>query len=365
MKKVCIFTTSLNQGGIERSILRFLDYAISRADYTLVVRNAKTGELYKEYNRCNINILFQSVGFLNPFKCWKIYSFLKKNSFDVVCDYTGNFAGLTMWLAKKAGVLDRVTFYRLSSNLYKESILKNIYNSFVNQLVYNCATVILANSYSAFDFFFPYKNESDNRFQVIYNGICIKEFENRYDKNEVRKEFGISEDAIVIGHTGRVTWAKNFPVIVAVAERLYDSFDNVYFVCCGQGTDTELINEIDPNKRDRIKLLGYRNDIPRILSMFDIFFFPSLTEGQPNSLLEALMAGLPIVASDINAIKECLPDDLHSQLVGVEDVDTAYSKIKELIEGDKQKPSLNYSEWAMKTYKAENKFEELCLVLKI
>ena len=49
----------------------------------------------------------------------------------------------------------------------------------------------------------------------------------------------------------------------------------------------------------QIHLLGYRSDVLRILPLFDLYYFPSLTEGQPNALIEAMATGLPFVASDI------------------------------------------------------------------
>lgn len=358
-------TTSLDQGGIEQSILRFLNYAVSQADYTLIVRSGKTGVLYDEYKKLNINIIMKKVSYYNPVKWWKIYTIFKNNEFDVVCDYTGNFAGIPLSLAKYAGINKRVVFYRASSNHYKTSIIKNLYNKRVNRLVYNNATTILANSQTAIKYFFPYRQFSDKRFRIINNSIDSESFNTKYNKESIKSEFDIPTDAIVVGHTGRYSWPKNFPTILQVAQRICKKYNNVYFICCGQHTDCpDLTNKIKAiGLSDRIKGLGFRNDIPRILSMYDLFYFPSLTEGQPNSLLEALIAGLPIVASNIECIAESIPPDLHSQLVDPTDVESACQKIEELILHKEKRETLNRKNWAKEKYDYETQCRELQNIL--
>lgn len=361
MKNIAIFSSTMNPGGIERSILRLLRYAENRANYTVIVRSGKSGDLYDEYKKLNIKIIFQSVGYFNVFKLIKVYRLLKKNKFDTVCDYSANFSGTTMWLAKLAGVKNRVAFYRSSSNHYKASLFKNLYNRFSNRLVFNNATSILSNSQSALTFFFPYVNtKSDDRFEVVYNGIEMKEFGIGTDKEQVRKELGIPLDAMVVGHTGRYSWPKNFPVLVEMAKCLCDRCENLYFVFCGQDTNSLLIKDYpELSGYPRIITLGYREDVPRVLSAFDIFVFPSLTEGQPNSLLEAVISGLPIIASNIAPIKECIPDELYGQLVDCRDVNGFIEKVLELINNEEKRKELDYSNWARKKYDSNYLFEKI------
>lgn len=359
MKNIAIFTSSLNPGGIERSILRLLRYAENKAVFTLIVRSGKSGELYDEYKKLNIKIIFQSVGFFNAFKLIKVFRILKSNKFDTVCDYSANFSGITLWLARLAGIKNRIAFYRSSSNHYKSSYFKNLYNKFSNKLVYKNATSILSNSQTALSFFFPYINtQIDDRFTVIYNGIDTEEFNVSEGKEQIRKELGIPADAIVVGHTGRYSWPKNFPILTQLAKSVCDNYENVYFVFCGRDTDGKLIKDYpELSNYSKIKILGYREDVSRILSAFDIFVFPSTTEGQPNSLLEALISGLPIVASDIAPIRECLPQELHGQLVDCNDVDGFLEKTSDLILDEDKRQMLNYSDWAKKHYDSKYLFQ--------
>src|SRR5690606_15090444 len=68
-------------------------------------------------------------------------------------------------------------------------------------------------------------------------------------------------------------------------------------------------------KRDKsIFLLENRKDIPKVLNAFDLYYFPSITEGQPNALIEAWIKGIPFLASNIKPIKDIVPEELYSYL---------------------------------------------------
>jgi glycosyltransferase involved in cell wall biosynthesis len=134
-------------------------------------------------------------------------------------------------------------------------------------------------------------------------------------------------DKYIVGHVGRFTDAKNHSVILDVCEKITKENSDIHFVL--RGSDTENLKpRIDElGIGENITLLGYQKDIPRVLKSFDVFFFPSLTEGQPNALLEAMFTGLPFVASDIEPIKECVPKEYHKYLSNPNDVDSFVKNI--------------------------------------
>src|SRR5690606_19315167 len=156
-----------------------------------------------------------------------------KNRTNTVCDFTGNFAGLVLFTAKLANVNKRVSFYRGSTNHFKESKLRLLYNHFVKKMTFHFGTDILSNSKAAFDFFFPNHWQNDRRFKVIYNGINPELFLS--ERENLRKEFNIPENAFVVGHTGRFNNAKNHKTILKVAIELSERFSDIYFLLCGNG----------------------------------------------------------------------------------------------------------------------------------
>lgn len=362
-KKVLFLVTSLNAGGIENYLLRYLNYN-QEISPVILCKSGMAGDLEQEYVRRlgKSNIIQLSLGYLNVMSYCRLYKLCKQYKINVVCDFTGNFAGLPLMFASWAGLKKRISFYRGSTDHFKPTVLRKWYNSLMNKLTYKYATDILSNSVAAFDFFFPDVYKKDKRFKVIYNGIDGKLLPHR-SKRELREQFGLPVDAFVVGHTGRNNYAKNHKTILEVAKKICSRYENVYFVMIGAGVEG-LSSAIEANLSGRIKCMGYRNDILAILNLFDLYFFPSITEGQPNALIEAMVVGLPIIASNIAPIKETVPSCLHQFLREPKDVD-GYVELIERCYFDKGfLELLKCKKWAVEHYDADKlfgKFEEVLM----
>ena len=354
--------TTLGAGGIENYLLRYLsfDQAISPV---VLCKGGVTGELEEKYVQRigRSNILLLPLRYLNIVSYYRLYKLFKRGQIDTVCDFTGNFAGLPLLCASWAGVKKRVVFYRGSTNHFKLTVLRKLYNAFVKKLTYKYATDILSNSQAAFDYFFPNVYKKDRRFKVIYNGINRSDLP-KVSKADLRECFGLPANAFVIGHTGRNNSAKNHETILEVAKIICSKYKDVYFVMIGTGVDA-LASEIESSLSDRIKCLGFRNDILTVLNLFDLYFFPSTTEGQPNALIEAMVTGLPIIASDIAPIKETVPPKLHQFLREPKDVDGYVKLIERCYLNRNFLETLKCKEWAIERYDANRLFGEFRGVL--
>lgn len=102
--KVLFIVPSLDPGGIETYLLRFLkfihkDEAIKPY---LLVRNLNKGALYDQYEALEIPIYFQPLGYFNLKNIKYYFNLFKKQQFDTVCDFNANFAGMPIWLSKKS-----------------------------------------------------------------------------------------------------------------------------------------------------------------------------------------------------------------------------------------------------------------------
>ena len=303
------------------------------------------------------------LGYFNPLNWIKYLRFFKLNRFDVVCDFNANFAGIPLLLARLAGVKRRFVFYRQGRDHFTQSFIKGVYNKLLNRLVYKYATQILSNSKASLAFFFFYRQSTDNRFKVIYNGVDKNWLVDDIDKEKLRAELGIPNDAFIIGHSGRLDKAKNHSTILAVAAEIIAVNKNIYFLICGKGTE-ELKDQVVKMKiQDKVILLGYRNDVNHLLKIMDAFYFPSVTEGQPNALIEAILAGLPFVASNIDAISEIIPDELKSNLVHPMDIESAKDKLIKIINFKKEPGTTNTYPWAHELFDGNNRFEEFLSAL--
>lgn len=363
MKTVCFLLTSLEPGGVENYCLRFLKFSMGKFTPLIICKSGIGGALEEQYRALGCDILKLKVGYLNVPNWLRIYRIFRERNVESVCDFTGNFSGVFMVIAKIARIPVRVSFYRQSSNHFKSSPFRNTYNKFVNQLVNKYSTHILANSKAGLDFFFPDRKKDDSRFEVIYNGIDSVPFLSQcLQKDKARAILGIPNNAFVVGHTGRYNAAKNHETIFKVASELIKSDNNVWFVFCGRNTDdpafTKALSKYGIS--EKVKILGFRTDIPVVLSAFDVFYFPSVTEGQPNSLIEAAVVGLPIVASNIIPIKETMPEMIQTQLIDPYDVTAAVQKIKE-IKYNSSTVNAKFNlvkDWAIEHFSASFRFKQ-------
>lgn len=355
MKKVAFLVTGLNSGGLENYLLRFLSFYREDIQATVVCKGGYTGDLKNDFDELGANIIPIEIGYFNPSKFYQLYRILLRGDFESICDFTGNFAAIPLYLARFSGIKKRIVFHRGSNNRFKETPVKILYNKIINRQIPLVATDVLANSKAAMNFFHEGSWEKDSRFEVIYNGIKASEFLNS-DEN-LREKLEIPSDAFVVGHVGRFNEAKNHKTIIEVAVALCKMHVGIYFILCGKDVDKQLKARVEAeNLTEQIKLLGYRADVIKVLNTLDCFYFPSINEGQPNALIEAMIVGLPFVASDIAPIKETVPKELHPLLVPPLIIDFAVDAILEIKNCEMDR--LEIKDWAISHFSAKKWFEK-------
>jgi glycosyltransferase involved in cell wall biosynthesis len=356
MKKVCFFLYNLDPGGLETYLLRFLRFKKDGIIPAIICKSGNTGQLYADYQKLGVEVITIQSGYYNVIAWYSIYKVLKKGNFDSVCDLTSNFAGIYVFLARLAGIKRRMSYYGQGSDHFRKTWFNNLYNNFVNKLVYWHSSEIVLNSSTALEYYFSYRKKDDSRFKVIFNGVDTSIFSEEKEF-AIRRSLGIPDDGFVIGHSGRLDEKKNHEAILKLAQELRD-YKDIYFIICGK--DTQLLNErIQSLGLSSVFFaLGYRADVHLILRNMDIFFFPSYTEGQPNSLIEALISGLSIIASNIQPIKETIPESLWGQLVPPDDLEGAKQKVLEVYKNRELMAPLNYRKWAIASFDATLRFGE-------
>jgi glycosyltransferase involved in cell wall biosynthesis len=171
---------------------------------------------------------------------------------------------------------------------------------------------------------------------VVRNGIVARP--SRLRGGEARDHFGIPRDGMLVVGVGRLTPQKNFEVLLRGVARTR----NVGIALAGDGESRLRLSNLARELKmdDRTYLLGdvRDSDVPSLLAAADVFGLPSRYEGMSNALLEALVAGLPIIASDIPAQVEVLTVP-GSEPVGIllpcDDVN-AWARAIERLSGDPQ-----------------------------
>lgn len=142
--------------------------------------------------------------------------------------------------------------------------------------------------------------------RVVPNGIPLQDFDpTRKDRPRIRAELGIPEDALVIGTVGRLAPEKEQALLIAATAPLLS--DHVHVVIVGEGPERAALDRLAKEHAPYVHLTGMREDVPALLSSFDIFTLTSRTEGLPLVVPEAMAAGLPIVATAVGGLPDIVP----------------------------------------------------------
>jgi len=149
---------------------------------------------------------------------------------------------------------------------------------------------------------------SEERIQIIANGVDVEVFRPREERQKLRAAFGLPADRLILGNVARLDPVKNHGVILRALRRLADQRLKVYFLLVGDGPHrTVLEQEIQRlGLASEVRLFGYSNRVPELLNCMDLYVQSSLYEGFSNTVLEAMACGVPILATDVGGTGDIL-----------------------------------------------------------
>jgi len=164
-------------------------------------------------------------------------------------------------------------------------------------------------------------------------GVDLTRFDLHVDPFAVRRAIGVEADIPVIITVGEHTRRKNHAVCIRALEKLEDAA----LLLCGVGRQKEMLRKLaeECHVADRVHFLGFRSDIPTLLLASDVFIFPSLHEGMPVSLMEAMAAGLPCVVSGVRGNADLIGDGAGGFSYRPYDVDGFANGLQTLLENKK------------------------------
>ena len=156
------------------------------------------------------------------------------------------------------------------------------------------------------------------RAEVVIHGVDVEAIAaRRPERLDARADLGIRPGDVVVATVANLRANKDYPTLLRAARLVVDQGLPVSFVSVGQGPlATELQHEVERlGLGDRFRLLGYREDPVRVLVAADLFCLSSRYEGLPVSMLEALAAGLPVVATRVGGVPTVVTEGREGLLV--------------------------------------------------
>lgn len=156
------------------------------------------------------------------------------------------------------------------------------------------------------------------KLRVVHNGVNGRFIdEARRSGAELRRELGLDDDALVISTVSVLRPGKGVDVLIDAVPAILAQVARARVLVAGDGSEREALAQ---RVRERglsrcVRLLGYRRDVPRVLAASDLFVLPSHQDAFPTVLLEAMAAGLPVVASAVGGVVEIVSPDETGTLV--------------------------------------------------
>src|SRR5437899_5703718 len=180
--------------------------------------------------------------------------------------------------------------------------------------------IALAVSKSTAEFVVRARQIPASKVKIVYLGVPLEEFSRARTPAEIadaRRELGIREDEFAVGTITRLHDSKGNSYLIDAAARVVAARPRTQFFLVGEGP---LLGELERQAAalglgDRFVFAGFRRDVARTLSAFDLSVFPSLWEGTPLTVFEALAMGKPIVATDADGLADVLTNDQDAAIV--------------------------------------------------
>ncbi len=181
-----------------------------------------------------------------------------------------------------------------------------------------------------------------SRITVVPNGIRIRPPVTAEVRERARKRWGVTGDEVLIVGVGRLTRQKNFAALVEALEAVGGPGGRWRCIIAGDGELRGQLENLLAAKglAAHVTLPGLVEDVPELLAAADVFCLPSAFEGLPLVLLEAMVAGLPVVAFTIDGVTDVVQDGVQASLAAPGDVGALGRALRNLVDDDVRRAAL-------------------------
>jgi len=309
--KILYLIGSSEIGGTEKMLL-LLSEKIKNNGFSPFIINLKgEGSFTEEVRKKGIKIYVFDIK-KNPFLFFK---FLKTvieekpkilHSFLFVSNIIGRIVG------KLVGVPVIISSQRSTDEWRKW------YHWILDYLTSIFSTGIISNCYSGKHVLIKKSKIPERKIFVIPNGIEIKE----EVVSVLREEFGIRKDEYIVGNVGNLREAKGHKYLILASEYVLKEIPNTKFVIVGEGELKKNLIKLakEKNIEQNFIFVGFYPYVERIVKIFDVFVLPSLWEGCPVSLLEAMAMGKPCISTNVGDVPFIIENGKNGIVVATKDI---------------------------------------------
>ncbi len=326
--RVLQMVTNLPVGGAQEHTLITIE-KLDRKLFEVSLLCAPDGQwLERAQNIADLNLIFvnqltRNIHLVNDLIAFiKIYQAIKKVKYDIVHTNSSKPGVLGRIAAKLAGVpvivhtIHGFPFHDFMSPVWRNFLI--LIERFLSSISDKLITVSTLNLEKALRL----RLAERCKFHNIYSGIDFAKFDIKIDPEQKKRELGIPKTEKIVGMVGRLSEQKAPLDLVKAMPEVLRFNDSVRFVMVGDGELREKTITLAKKLRvdSKLMILGFREDVPELLQIFDVFVLSSLWEGLARTLIEAMYVGLAVVATNVEGIPELVKDETTGILVPPKDI---------------------------------------------
>lgn len=297
---------SLEYGGLERLVIDLAETCNKIGCKTTICCLDKFGKLASHAKDRGIEVVLvgkkHGTDIILPFRLAHI---LRQNKIDVV--HTHNMGPL---------------FYgTLAARMARVPVVINTRHGRAKKqkhpIIWHMNNAVVTISEDAKTELLKFNGVNPGKVKVIYNGIDIRRYSKQRENNTVKMALNIEPSTQIIGTVARLAAEKDQFTLLDTFSKVAGKIDNTKLIIVGDGPLrkelTDYANGLGIS--DKVLFLGFRENIPDIINIFDVFVLSSLMEGVSLTLLEAMASELPIVATNVGGNPEVVIDGVTGFLV--------------------------------------------------
>jgi len=346
--RVMQITHDLAIGGLQQVVVNLCNSIDKEKFDVSVLCLRERGVFASDVEKIGINVLElpKSSG-TDYFAFLKVAKILKRENIDVIHTHnTQPFIDGTL-AAVIAGVRNIIHTDHARSFPDKKRYM------FAEWLVSHFAYKVVGVSEHTSSNLIKYEKISPKKITTIPNGIDASRYNLVIDKSQKKNEIGITNQGPVLGIGVRLEKQKGITYLLNAMPSIIREFPDITLVIAGKGSlEEDLRNEADQlNLNNNIIFTGPRLDIAELLRIFDLYVLPSLWEGLPMVLIEAMAAKCPIVATNVGGNYMAINHGINGSLVEPADSEVFATEIIKILKDDDLRTS--YINEAYKKYEAE------------
>lgn len=304
----------LGNGGIERNVASVSQGMGGNFRFDFIIQYDEESALRARIQNQGGSVLCLCKRRRNRFfdylcKIVKFFHLMRVYKYDIVHIHASyHYMHLYAWIAHIAGVKKIIVQSHTSDFSIQTSRLRKALSFILRRFLQYPRSINIAVSKEAGNWLF-----GNVKYTVVRNGIEFRKYEYCEDtRRSVRKELNL-EDSLIFGHVGRFNKTKNHSFIIQVFLEVEKQYNNAKLILIGDGEcKDEIIKLIDLyGIKEKVMLLGTREDVGELMQAMDVFIFPSLYEGLGIALIEAQAASLLVFASDNVTHETKISNNIH------------------------------------------------------